>query len=101
MDNTAVIQVRLPTELKEASEKRAGEVGLSSVQEAIRMFLHSFVNKRVGLGIIPEIKTEEVKLTKTAKKRYAEIEQDLDEKKNTVAFEDPEKALEWLIKSIK
>ncbi|OGV96952.1 hypothetical protein A2W24_02395 [Microgenomates group bacterium RBG_16_45_19] len=102
MDNTSVIQVRLPESLREASEKRAGEVGLSSVQEAIRLFLKGFVEKRVGLALVPEkFPPEKVVLSKAAQKRFARIENDLDEGRNTISFDDPQEALKWLIQSSK
>ena len=100
MSNTAVIQVRLPNTLRKASEKRAEEMGLSSVQEAIRLFLHGFVEKRVGLGLVSEkFPPEKVVLSKRAEKRFARIEDDIKHNRNLVSFDDPEKALRWLTQS--
>lgn len=94
MNNTSVIQVRLREDLREAAERRASELGLSSVQEAIRLFLHGFTTRKVGLGVTVE--AEEVKLSAKAKKRWAEMEADLNAKRNVEEFDDPKEAMSWL-----
>lgn len=102
MNNTGVIQVRISNALRKASEKRADELGLSSVQEAIRLFLHGFTTNKLSLGVISEeFPAEEVKLSTKARKRYAQIESDLNRSKNRVVFENPEDALTWLTRSLK
>lgn len=102
MSNTDVIQVRIPSALRAASERRALEEGLSSVQEAIRIFLKGFVEKRVGLGVVTEkFPTEEMVLSKRAEERFAKIDDDIKHNRNLVSFDDPEEAARWLTQSSK
>lgn len=96
MSTTQTIQVRLPAALKLKSEKRAKDLGFSSVQEAIRVFLSSFATGKVRPGIVLDSTDEYVALSTKAKKRYANLEQDVKLGKNIRTFSSSEDTLKWL-----
>ena len=96
MSTTQTIQVRLPAALKIKSEKRAKDLGFSSVQEAIRVFLSSFAAGTVRPGIVVDSTDEYIALSTKAKKRYANLEQDVKLGKNIHTFSSSEDTLKWL-----
>lgn len=96
MSSTQTIQVRLPAALKLKSEKRAKDLGFSSVQEAIRVFLSSFAAGKVRPGIVLDSTDEYVALSAKAKKRYANLERDVKLGKNMHTFSSSEDTLKWL-----
>lgn len=98
MNGTATIQVRVPLTLKTRSERRAEELGFSSVQEAIRVFLSSFSLEKVRPGIVTDIseKEEYVVLSPAAKRRIDAIKKDFRANRHVKRFTNPDKALAWL-----
>jgi antitoxin component of RelBE/YafQ-DinJ toxin-antitoxin module len=81
MSNTSILQVRLSPKLKAAAEKRAAELGLSSVQEAIRMFLASFAIRELDISIVRG-KSQPITLSAESKKKYQAIEKDIKKGEN-------------------
>jgi antitoxin component of RelBE/YafQ-DinJ toxin-antitoxin module len=96
MSTTQTIQVRLPATLKLKSEQRAKDLGFSSVQEAIRVFLSSFAAGKVRPGIVAEDAQEYVSLSAKGKKRWGTIEQDIAQGKNIHPLNSPQDTLKWL-----
>lgn len=102
MNTTTVLQVRVPVELRTRSEIRAEELGFTSVQEAIRVFLSSFSIGKVRPGIVSDVSLEGegefVELSNAARLRYKKTLDDLDRGKNSHDFSNPQQALAWLNK---
>jgi hypothetical protein len=51
MNNTSVIQVRLPLDWRVQGEKRAEEAGFSSLQDAIRLWIKQFVDGMLTIRV--------------------------------------------------
>ncbi|MBT6842391.1 MAG: hypothetical protein HOA17_01170 [Candidatus Melainabacteria bacterium] len=47
------LQVPISKELNEKLKVKVAEVGLNSVNDIVRMFLHDFVNGKLGLSFVP------------------------------------------------
>lgn len=68
-----VLQVPMATDLRRQAEKEAFRQGLSSLQEAVRIFLRKLAERRVGIRLEEE---EVVQLSPKAEKRYLKMEED-------------------------
>jgi hypothetical protein len=68
-----ILQVPLPTSLRQTAEKRARQDGFSSLQEVIRLFLKKYSQKQVSATFI----NEEEQLSPKAAKRYAKMIADI------------------------
>jgi antitoxin component of RelBE/YafQ-DinJ toxin-antitoxin module len=78
--NNTILQIPMPLELREKSEKVANDLGFSSLQEAIRVFLKKFSQKEIVVSFdIPQ-----VKLSAKNEKRYLKIVEDYKNNKNIV-----------------
>jgi len=76
--NNTVLQVPLSTDLREKSEKAAVDMGFSSLQEAVRLFLKKLsLNQMVVTFAIPEIK-----LSAKNERRYAKTEANFEKNKS-------------------
>jgi len=96
MSNTDVLQVRLPATINVKAKKRAKNLGFTSLQEVVRIFLNSFVRGRVEPGIVNTKKT--ISLSSKARERWDAILNDIDKEKNIKSFDNPEDLLLYLQK---
>lgn len=95
MNNTSVLQVRLPIELRNAAEAKAQDMGLSSLQDAVRVFLKRMIAGDYAIGLVKQ-PDEQITLTPKASKRFSKMITDFKHDQNVVAFDDPQDALTWL-----
>ena len=54
--NNVTLQVPVSREIKLAAQKRATEMGFSSLQEAVRVFLYQFAAGKVDVSFFKEKK---------------------------------------------
>lgn len=71
--NTVTLQVPMDKNLRDAASSAAREQGLSSLQEAIRVYLTKLANRQVGIGIIKESVTQ---LSPKNESRYLHMQAD-------------------------
>jgi hypothetical protein len=76
MADRTMLQVPLSPSLKMRATQMAKERGFSSLQEFIRVFLTDFSSP----------KEEYIELSPAAKKRYARIDKDIEQGKNTKSY---------------
>lgn len=70
--NNTVLQIPMSLELREKSEKAATNMGFSSLQEAVRVFLQKFSRQEIVISFdIPQIK-----LSTKNEKRYLKMIED-------------------------
>ena len=75
--NTTNLQIPLSKDLKMSAQQAAFDMGFSSLQELIRLFL-----KRVSAQTIHVSFVEEEYLSPKAEKRYMKMEKDIEKEKN-------------------
>lgn len=102
MSNSGVLQIRADSSLIAQAQKNASEIGFSSVQEMIRVILKQIVNKQISLAFSSTVAKEKfsdeyIELGPKAKKRWDRILRDADNDKNMYSFDDPDKALKFLL----
>lgn len=66
---TVNLQIPVSKELKIAAQKSALEMGFSSLQEALRLFLHDLAEKTIEVVFAPK----PIKLSEKAEKRYSRM----------------------------
>ena len=93
MDKT-IIQVPIDKKIKEKAALVATDMGFSSLQETIRLFLTKLSQKNVH--IMFNVESDYIELSPKAKMKYQQIERDIKENNNLKSFESKNKALDWL-----
>lgn len=78
--NNTILQIPMPLELREKSEKVANDLGFSSLQEAVRIFLKKFSQKEITVSF----DTPQIKLSAKNEKRYLKMVKDYKNNKNIV-----------------
>lgn len=75
MNNSSVIQVRLPLDWRVQGEERAQEAGFSSLQDAVRLWIKQFVDGLAGFQSVAMQSDldEEEKILLKDKKYLADI----------------------------
>ena len=71
--NSVTLQVPISKELRTAAQKSAADMGFSSLQEAIRIFLHELAERTVDIVFRPK----EIRLSPKAEKRYLRMLKDV------------------------
>ena len=95
--NRTVLQIPIDVALRKKAEEQARELGFSSLQEAIRVFLKQFAQKK--LGIIFGKSEEVIQLSKRAIKRYDKMIDEIESGKvKTEAFTDVDSLMKHLNK---
>ena len=74
--NKTVLQVPIDANLRRVAEKTALDEGFSSLQEAIRVFLKKFADRRITVSF------EDIILSEKASSLYSKIDEDLKKGKN-------------------
>jgi len=64
--NKTIIQVPIETKIRDQALRAATDLGFSSLQESIRLFLHQLIDKKIDLTW----KEPDVKLSAKNEKRY-------------------------------
>ncbi len=67
--NNTVLQVPLTKDLRQKSEIAASKAGFSSLQEAVRLFLHQFCQENISFSF----NTPQIKLSPKNKIRYQKL----------------------------
>jgi hypothetical protein len=67
--NNTVLQVPLTKDLRQKSEIAASKAGFSSLQEAVRLFLHQFCQEKISFSF----NTPKIKLSPKNKIRYQKL----------------------------
>ena len=70
--NNTVLQIPLSKDLRLKSEKAAEDLGFSSLQEVVRVFLSQLSRGAMDL----RFETPEIQISKTNEKRYLEMVED-------------------------
>lgn len=92
MDNKTILQVPLDISLRDQALQTAENLGFSSLQEAIRVFLKKLASKSITVSF-EEIET----LSPTAEKRYAKmIEEVRSGKEKTMSFDNVDDLMKYL-----
>ena len=83
MNNKTILQVPIDISLRDQASKAAEDMGFSSLQETVRVFLKKLANKSLTVSFE---KTEE--LSSTAEKRYARMIREVESGKvKTMSFD--------------
>lgn len=82
--NNTVLQVPLTKELRQKSEIAASKAGFSSLQEAVRLFLHQFCQDKVSFSF----NTPKVKLSPKNEKRYLQMVKEHSKITKTTSLDD-------------
>lgn len=91
--NNVTLQVPVSREIKLAAQKRATEMGFSSLQEAVRIFLSKLSAGLIDIGF----EEKEVKLSKKAIKRYDKMTDDIESGKvKTLSFTNVDDMMQYL-----
>lgn len=93
MNDRIVLQVPMSKDLRRQAEEVAQDVGFSSLQEVIRLFVQKFVRRELAVKIE---NIEIVKLSSEAKSRLQTIEKDISRGKNLYLFENTDDLLRKL-----
>ncbi len=78
-----VLQVPLPRPLRMSALNVARDMGFSSLQEVVRVFLHKLANRQITISF-----QESIPLSQASEKRYARIENDFKLNKNVYTAKD-------------
>lgn len=92
--NKTIIQVPIDKKIKEKAALVAADMGFSSLQETIRLFLTKLSQKSVHIRF--NIEPDYIELSPKARVRYGQRERDLKEDKNLKSFTAEDEALRWL-----
>lgn len=87
------VQVPMSKELKEKAELASADMGFSSLQEAIRIFVTKLSNKELQLKLED---AEEVTLSKSAKRRYEKIATEIEKSVNVTKTENIDELFQLL-----
>jgi antitoxin component of RelBE/YafQ-DinJ toxin-antitoxin module len=105
MSNTSVLQVRADAKLISQAQKKADNLGFSSVQELVRVMLKSIAIGALTLAPATnkeQFPPEHIKLGPKAKKRWKQIIRDADkelETGNYFATDSVEEAMSYLFEN--
>lgn len=82
--NRVVLQVPLSPSLRKNAEKQAQVQGFSSLQDAVRMYLHKLASKAIQVRFQEQIP---VRLSPAAAKRYDKMDEDYKKGENIFVAE--------------
>lgn len=88
-----VLQVPVASDLRKQAEQEAIRQGLSSLQEAVRIFLKKLAERRVRIRLEEE---ETVQLSPRAIKRYDKIDEDFRKGRNVFTAKNVEELMRQL-----
>lgn len=92
MNNKTILQVPLDISLRDQALQTAENLGFSSLQEAIRVFLKSLANQSLSISF-----NETERLSLKAEKRYAKmIEEVKSGKEKAMSFDKVDDLMEFL-----
>ena len=91
MSNKTILQVPIDINLRDQAVAAAEDLGFSSLQETIRVFLRKLANKSISVSF-----EETEKLSPKAEKRYAKMIKDYEEGKNIIHCENVDDLFEKL-----
>lgn len=89
-----ILQVPMSKELKEKAEAVSADYGFSSLQETLRVIIAKLARKEITFKI--EEKSEFIRLSPQAKKRYAKMKEDIEKGRNIIYTKDVNDFLEKL-----
>lgn len=89
---TVNLQVPVSKELKVAAQQSALDMGFSSLQEALRIFLHDLAQKTVDVVFAPK----EIVLSEKAEKRYLNMIKDIKKDKGWYKAKDADDLIHQL-----
>ena len=93
MHSTTIIQVPVDKSLRVRASAVATAQGFSSLQEAIRIFLHQFSTRAISVKFEPT----PVQLSRRAIQRYNNMVDDVEEGRVTpISFEDIDEMMDYL-----
>jgi len=79
MSNKTILQVPIDISLRDQAVAAAEDLGFSSLQETIRVFLKKLASQKISISF-----EESEKLSPRAEKRYAKMLKDYEEDRNIV-----------------
>lgn len=56
--NTTTLQIPVSSSLRDQAQKQAREMGFSSLQEAVRLFLNQLVQRSIKVQFVPQLPIE-------------------------------------------
>lgn len=91
--DTTTLQIPLSKSLKSNATNVAKEIGFSSLQDFVRLVLTKLAKRELAVEVTP---VEYVKLSPTAKKRYAKMTEDFRLRRNIYQAKDVDNLLRQL-----
>ncbi len=76
MNTKTILQVPIDKDLKKQATLVANEMGFSSLQETIRLFINKLITREIGISFISSVPV--VKLSKENAKRYDQMLNDIE-----------------------
>lgn len=93
MNGTTVLQIPMTKSLRDGAGRAAKEMGFSSLQESIRVFLRQLAEKIITVSFEPKA----IRLSPKAIKRYNRMIDEVESGKvKTVSFANVDKMMEYL-----
>lgn len=93
--NRTIIQVPVDKALKDKATLAATNMGFSSLQENIRVYLKQLADRQIAVSLVQE--EPPVKLSAKAEKRYEKMLKDIKSgKEKTYSFDNTDDMMQWL-----
>lgn len=88
----------MPKELRIKAEKASEEMGFSSLQEAVRIFLNKLSSREVDVTFREQFPAEYIELSPAAEKRYKKIKEDIEAGRNVTKTKNIDELMKLLHK---
>lgn len=95
--NNTIVQVPVSKTLRDQAASAAADLGFSSLQESIRLFMTNLAKREINITITPAKKYDEYTLSPQAAKRYEKMTRDIDSGKvKPRSFDNVDDLMEYL-----